>query len=47
MVRNQLFLDFDGEETVAGIRGATLLKGKQHADTTLVVRHIGRRLPEP
>jgi Fe-S cluster assembly protein SufD len=42
VVRNQIFLDFDGEETVAGIRGATLLKGKQHADTTLVVRHIGR-----
>ena len=39
VVRNQLFLKFDGEETVAGIRGATLLKGKQHADSTLVVNH--------
>jgi Fe-S cluster assembly protein SufD len=39
VVRNQMFLKFDGEETVAGIRGATLLKGKQHADSTLVVNH--------
>ena len=39
MVRNQLFLRFDGEDTVASIRGATLLKGNQHADTTLVVDH--------
>jgi Fe-S cluster assembly protein SufD len=42
VVRNQLFLKFDGEETVANIRGATLLKGRQHADTTLVVNHIAR-----
>jgi Fe-S cluster assembly protein SufD len=42
VVRNQLFLNFDGEDTVAGIRGATLLKGKQHADTTLVANHIAR-----
>ena len=28
-------------------RGASLLKGKQHVDTTLVVDHAGRRLPEP
>jgi Fe-S cluster assembly protein SufD len=42
VVRNQLFLKFDGEETVANIRGATLLKGRQHADTTLVVNHGAR-----
>jgi Fe-S cluster assembly protein SufD len=42
VVRNQLFLKFDGEETVANIRGATLLKGRQHADTTLVVNHNAR-----
>jgi Fe-S cluster assembly protein SufD len=40
VVRNQLFLKFDGEDTVAGIRGATLLRGRQHADTTLVANHI-------
>ncbi len=42
VVRNQLFLKFDGEGTLAGIRGASLLKGKQHADTTLVATHIAR-----
>ena len=42
VVRNQLFLKFDGEGTVAGIRGATLLKGRQHADTTLVADHAAR-----
>lgn len=39
VVRNQLFLRFGGEGTVANIRGASLLKGRQHADTTLVVDH--------
>ena len=38
-VRNQLFLRFDGEGTHANIRGATLLKGSQHADATLVLDH--------
>jgi Fe-S cluster assembly protein SufD len=42
VVRNQLFLKFDGEDTVAGIRGATLIKGRQHADTTLVADHAAR-----
>jgi Fe-S cluster assembly protein SufD len=40
VVRNQLFLKFDGEDTVAGIRGATMIKGRQHADTTLVANHV-------
>ena len=39
VVRNQLFVRFDGEGTLANIRGATLLKGAQHADTTLVADH--------
>ncbi len=42
MVRNQLFLNFDGEDTVAAVGGASLLKGRQHADTTLVATHIAR-----
>jgi Fe-S cluster assembly protein SufD len=42
VIRNQLFLKFDGEETVAHIGGASLLKGRQHADTTLVANHIAR-----
>jgi len=39
VVRNQMFLRFDGEGTIAGIRGANLLKGRQHADVTLVADH--------
>jgi Fe-S cluster assembly protein SufD len=42
VVRNQIFLNFDGEDTVSGIRGATLIKARQHADTTLAVNHIAR-----
>jgi Fe-S cluster assembly protein SufD len=40
VVRNQLFVRFEGEGTVAAIRGASLLKGRQHADTTLVADHV-------
>jgi Fe-S cluster assembly protein SufD len=40
VVRNQLFIRLQGEGTVAGIRGATLLNGRQHADTTLVADHV-------
>src|SRR5262249_53550718 len=39
IVRNQLLVRFAGEETIAGIRGASLLRGRQHADTTLVADH--------
>ena len=39
VVRNQLFVNFDGENTVANIRGATLIRNRQHADTTLVAQH--------
>jgi Fe-S cluster assembly protein SufD len=39
LVRNQIFARFDGEGTLAGLRGASLLRGTQHADTTLVVDH--------
>ena len=39
VTRNQLFLRFGGEGTVANVRGASLLKGRQHADTTLVMDH--------
>jgi len=39
VVRNQAFVRFDGEGTIAGIRGASLLKGRQHADTTLLADH--------
>ena len=39
VVRNQLFVRLAGEGTIAGVRGATLLRGRQHADTTLVADH--------
>jgi Fe-S cluster assembly protein SufD len=39
VTRNQLFLRFAGEGTVANIRGATLLRSRQHADLTLVADH--------
>jgi Fe-S cluster assembly protein SufD len=39
VVRNQLFIRFNGENTLAGIGGASLLKGRQHVDTTLVADH--------
>ena len=40
VVRNQLFLHFAGEGAVAGIRGASILKARQHADNTLVADHV-------
>ena len=39
MVRNQVFVRFEGEGAVASISGASLLKGKQHVDNTLVADH--------
>jgi Fe-S cluster assembly protein SufD len=39
VTRNQLFLRFGGEGIVANIRGASLLRGRQHADLTMVVDH--------
>jgi Fe-S cluster assembly protein SufD len=38
-IRNQLFVRFEGADTVASIRGATLLRGHQHADVTLMADH--------
>jgi len=40
VVRNQLFVRFLGEGSIASIRGASLLNGRQHADTTLVADHM-------
>jgi Fe-S cluster assembly protein SufD len=39
VVRNQMFVRFDGEGILANIRGASLLNGSQHADATLVADH--------
>jgi len=37
--RHQVFARFDGENAHAQINGATMIKGRQHADSTLVVEH--------
>jgi Fe-S cluster assembly protein SufD len=37
--RHQVFLTFAGEHATANINGATMLKGSQHADTSLLVDH--------
>jgi Fe-S cluster assembly protein SufD len=42
VVRKQLHVRFAGEEAQATIGGASLLKGRQHVDTTLVVDHAVR-----
>jgi Fe-S cluster assembly protein SufD len=42
VVRNQLNVRFAGERASATIGGASLLKGRQHVDTTLVVDHAAR-----
>ena len=39
VVRNQAFVRFAGEGTIAHICGASLLRGRQHADTTVVADH--------
>lgn len=39
VVRNQLFLRLAGEGTTASVHQASLLAGRQHADTTLTVDH--------
>jgi Fe-S cluster assembly protein SufD len=39
VVRNQNFIRFAGEGTKAGVRGVSLLRGKQHVDTTLLIDH--------
>jgi Fe-S cluster assembly protein SufD len=39
VVRNQLFVELAGEGTVAEVHQASLLAGRQHADTTLTVDH--------
>jgi Fe-S cluster assembly protein SufD len=39
LLRNQTFLRFAGEGTQAALGGVSLLNGKQHADTTLVIEH--------
>jgi Fe-S cluster assembly protein SufD len=37
--RHQVFLTFAGQNSTVSINGANMLKGRQHADTTLLVDH--------
>src|SRR6478735_3267619 len=37
--RNQSFIRFAGEGTKAAIGGVSLLRGKDHVDTTLLIEH--------
>jgi Fe-S cluster assembly protein SufD len=39
VVRNQLFVQCAGDGAALALNGASLLKGKQHGDTTLLVDH--------
>jgi Fe-S cluster assembly protein SufD len=39
VVRNQLFVRFAGEGATLALNGATLVKGRQHVDNTLLVDH--------
>lgn len=39
VVRNQNFIRFAGENTQGAIRGVSLLRGKEHVDTTLLIEH--------
>jgi Fe-S cluster assembly protein SufD len=39
VTRNQLFVRCGGRDSTIGLRGANLLKGRQHCDTTLVLEH--------
>ena len=41
LVRRQLFMRFSGDDSKAALRGVSLLRGKEHADTTLDVVHRG------
>jgi Fe-S cluster assembly protein SufD len=39
VTRNQVFLRMAGEGTKVAVRGANLLRGRQHVDTTMIVDH--------
>jgi Fe-S cluster assembly protein SufD len=42
LVRNQSFIRFAGDDTEASIGGVTLLKGREHVDSTLVINHAAQ-----
>jgi Fe-S cluster assembly protein SufD len=40
LVRRQVFARFEGAGAKAALRGVSLLRGREHADTTLFVEHV-------
>ncbi|MGO9681552.1 MAG: SufB/SufD family protein [Beijerinckiaceae bacterium] len=42
LVRRQIFLRFEGADAQAALRGVSLLRGREHADTTLFVEHVAQ-----
>jgi Fe-S cluster assembly protein SufD len=42
LVRRQIFLRFSGEDAEGSLRGVSLLRGREHADTTLFVEHAAQ-----
>jgi Fe-S cluster assembly protein SufD len=38
--RHQVYVSLDGERSLARVNGATMINGRQHADTTLVADHL-------
>lgn len=42
LARRQIFMRFAGDEAEGAVRGVSLLRGKEHADTTLFVDHVGQ-----
>ena len=47
VVRNQIFVRFAGEGSDGLLGGASLLKGRQHVDNTLVINHAVGALRQP
>ncbi|MGP0060623.1 MAG: SufB/SufD family protein [Beijerinckiaceae bacterium] len=42
LVRRQIFMRFEGAQARAALRGVSLLRGREHADTTLFVDHVAQ-----
>src|SRR3984893_12791589 len=40
LVRRQMFVRFEGAESETSLSGVSLLSGREHADTTLLVEHV-------
>ncbi len=39
LVRRQIFMRYEGADAKAALRGVSLLRGREHADTTIFVQH--------